>query len=60
KGKGVHRRDGRTGDLLLTVQVAVPSTLDSKAKDALEAYAKLTADLNPRAEIDRFVDKEPR
>jgi molecular chaperone DnaJ len=52
KGKGIARRDGRTGDLLVTLQVAVPQKLDEKAKDALEAYAKATADSDPRAEFD--------
>jgi molecular chaperone DnaJ len=39
KGRGVRRRDGTNGDLLVTVEVAVPSQLDPKAKEALEAYA---------------------
>jgi molecular chaperone DnaJ len=51
RGKGIMRRDGRTGDLLVTLQVAMPTKLDRKAKDALEAYAKATAGEDPRAEL---------
>ena len=38
--RGVPRRSGRSGDLLVTVQVAVPSRLDQAAIDALRAYEK--------------------
>ena len=51
RGKGIARKDGRTGDLLVTLQVVVPTKLDRKAKDALEAYAKATAGTDPRAEL---------
>ncbi len=51
RGKGIARKDGRTGDLLVTLQVMVPTKLDRKAKDALEAYAKATAGTDPRAEL---------
>ncbi len=49
KGKGVARRDGSRGDLLVTVQVAVPQKLDGKAREALEAYRDATAGDDPRA-----------
>ncbi len=39
RGKGVVRRDGQAGDLLVTVEVAVPSTLSDEAREALEAFA---------------------
>jgi molecular chaperone DnaJ len=39
RGKGVVRRDGQAGDLLVTVEVAVPSTLSTEAREALEAFA---------------------
>jgi molecular chaperone DnaJ len=42
RGKGVVRRDGQAGDLLVTVEVEVPSTISGEARDALEQYAKLT------------------
>lgn len=49
KGKGIARRDGQTGDLLVTLDVAVPGKLDRTAKDALEAYAAATSSHDPRA-----------
>jgi molecular chaperone DnaJ len=51
RGKGIARKDGRTGDLLVTLQVVVPTKLDRKAKDALDAYVKATAGEDPRAEL---------
>jgi molecular chaperone DnaJ len=51
RGKGIARRDGRTGDLLVILQVVVPTTLDRKAKEALDSYAKATAGDDPRAEL---------
>ena len=50
KGKGFSGIR-RTGDLLVTVQVAVPQRLDAAAREALEAYAKATVEHNPRAEL---------
>jgi molecular chaperone DnaJ len=57
RGKGVARRGGRTGDLLVTLQVAVPSAVDAKAREALEAYAAATAAHDPRAELTALLDK---
>lgn len=51
RGKGIARRDGRTGDLLVTLQVVVPTSLDRKAKEALDSYAKATAGDDPRADL---------
>ncbi|HEX2300062.1 MAG TPA: molecular chaperone DnaJ [Pseudonocardiaceae bacterium] len=51
RGKGITGRHGRSGDLLVTLQVAVPTKLDRAAKEALEAYAQATAGDNPRAEL---------
>jgi molecular chaperone DnaJ len=44
RGKGVVRRDGQAGDLLVTVEVQVPSgtVITDEARDALERFAKLT------------------
>jgi molecular chaperone DnaJ len=53
RGKGITRKDGRTGDLLVTLHVEVPTKLDRKAKDALDAYAKATAGQDPRADLFR-------
>jgi molecular chaperone DnaJ len=55
RGKGIERRDGRKGDLLVTLQVAVPSKLDGKAEEALKAYAEATAGHDPRAELDALL-----
>ncbi|MGW5051072.1 molecular chaperone DnaJ [Actinokineospora sp. NPDC004072] len=57
RGKGVARRDGRVGDLLVTLQVAVPATLDADARAALEAYAAATADHDPRPDLTALVEK---
>ncbi|MDO5644195.1 MAG: DnaJ C-terminal domain-containing protein [Dermabacter sp.] len=48
KGKGMPVKSG-AGDLLVTLQVAVPTHLDQKAKDALEEFQKATAGEDPRA-----------
>ena len=37
RGRGIARKDG-TGDLLVTVEVAVPQRVDGDAQEALEAY----------------------
>ncbi len=50
KGRGVHTAKV-TGDLLAEVQVAVPSHLSAKAKEALEAFAEAMPDENPRADL---------
>jgi molecular chaperone DnaJ len=39
RGKGVVRRDGTAGDLLVTVEVVVPAKVSAEARDALEAFA---------------------
>jgi molecular chaperone DnaJ len=40
RGKGVARRDGQPGDLLVTVEVQVPAQLSAEAREALELFAK--------------------
>ena len=57
RGKGVGKKDGSNGDLLVTVQVVVPSKLDGKAADALRAYAEATSDHDPRAELDDLLGR---
>ncbi len=51
RGRGVSMRDGVTGDLLVTVEVAVPPSLDETAAAALRTYAEAekAAGFNPRA-----------
>ncbi|HEY7050143.1 MAG TPA: molecular chaperone DnaJ [Jatrophihabitantaceae bacterium] len=50
KGRGIAKRGGGTGDLLVTVEVAVPQKLSGDARDALEKYAAAQAD-DPRPRI---------
>jgi molecular chaperone DnaJ len=57
RGKGIARRDGQVGDLLVTLQVSVPSTLDGKAKAALESYAEAIAGQDPRPELTRMLQQ---
>ena len=38
RGKGSRKKDGTRGDLLATVQVQVPGTLNPAAREAVEAY----------------------
>ena len=49
RGKGVARRDGTKGDLLVTVDVVVPTELSEQAKSALSTYAEAVGSTNPRA-----------
>jgi molecular chaperone DnaJ len=51
RGRGVTRKSGQVGDLLVTLQVAVPAALDGTARDALRAYAEATAGQDPRPEL---------
>lgn len=51
RGKGAVRKDGTRGDLLVTVEIAVPKDLDDKAREALETYREATAGEDPRAEL---------
>ena len=54
RGKGLPRRDGTRGDLLVTVEVAVPQNLNDAAKDALTAYAEAQPD-DPRQHLNAMV-----
>ncbi|GAA5169705.1 molecular chaperone DnaJ [Pseudonocardia eucalypti] len=49
RGRGVQRPDGKAGDLLVTVEVAVPNRLDDPATEALRAYAESTKNFDPRS-----------
>src|SRR3954452_3560853 len=42
RGKGVARKNGPPGDLIVTVDVQVPDGVTGEARDALERFAKLT------------------
>ncbi|WP_152188590.1 DnaJ C-terminal domain-containing protein [Georgenia satyanarayanai] len=50
KGRGVDTPKA-TGDLLVTVQVAVPSHLPADARKAVEAFADATRGEDPRADL---------
>ncbi|EMD25367.1 molecular chaperone DnaJ [Amycolatopsis azurea] len=56
RGKGIAKRDGSQGDLLVTLQAAIPSKLDDKAREALEAYAEAMSDHDPRPEITELLE----
>lgn len=51
RGRGIPRRSGNAGDLLVTVRVQVPETLSDEAKSALESYAQAEKDsgFDPRS-----------
>ena len=51
RGRGVPKRNGGNGDLLVTVKVAVPPSLEGDALEALEAYAAAEREsgFDPRA-----------
>ncbi|MEB3020426.1 molecular chaperone DnaJ [[Mycobacterium] crassicus] len=51
RGRGVPKRAGGSGDLLVTVKVAVPPNLEGPAQEALEAYAaaERSSGFDPRA-----------
>lgn len=50
KGRGVVTAKAE-GDLLATVEIAVPSHVSDKAKTALEAFDELLPDEDPRADL---------
>ena len=51
KGRGVPKRDGSAGDLLVTVQVAVPQRVNGSAKQGPGGYRDATAGDDPRADL---------
>jgi molecular chaperone DnaJ len=51
RGKGARRKDGTTGDLLVTVTVQVPQKLSSPAKEALQTFRDATAGEDPREDL---------
>ncbi len=50
RGRGAGRKDGTRGDLLVTVEVAVPQNLSAEARKALEALAAASPE-DPRADL---------
>jgi molecular chaperone DnaJ len=57
RGKGIVRKDGQAGDLLVTLQVAVPPNLTDMARAALEEYATATSDDDPRPDLTALLEK---
>ncbi len=51
RGRGVTKRSGGSGDLLVTVKVAVPPNVEGAAQEALESYAaaERASGFDPRA-----------
>lgn len=51
RGKGIKRADGTTGDLLVTVDVQVPASLNDEAKAAIEALRDASGEGDVRAAL---------
>jgi molecular chaperone DnaJ len=51
RGKGVRRKDGTQGDLLVTIDVVVPTTLSSAQREALQSFRDSTEGADPRAAL---------
>ncbi|HVK45088.1 MAG TPA: molecular chaperone DnaJ [Micropruina sp.] len=51
RGKGVHKADGTSGDLLVTVEVQVPNALNDTAREALESFAAALGESDPRSSL---------
>ena len=51
RGRGVARKDGTKGDLLASVEVVVPKTLDDKSRELLTEFNTATAAEDPRADL---------
>lgn len=51
RGRGVPRKDGSKGDLLITFEVAVPAEVSDDARAALKQFQEATAGHSPRREL---------
>ncbi|MFI6792360.1 molecular chaperone DnaJ [Nonomuraea sp. NPDC050383] len=51
RGRGAARKDGTKGDLLATVEVVVPQSLDDKSRELLTEFGTATAGDDPRADL---------
>jgi molecular chaperone DnaJ len=51
RGKGVRRKDGTAGNMLVTVDVMVPQNLNGKARSAIEDLREATAGQDPREDL---------
>jgi molecular chaperone DnaJ len=57
RGKGMPRKDGTRADLLVTVEVQVPATLNAQARKAFEALRDAEEDGDVRAELFRLAEQ---
>ncbi|WP_168583133.1 DnaJ C-terminal domain-containing protein [Gephyromycinifex aptenodytis] len=53
RGRGVARKGGGAGDLLVRVQVLVPQRLTDEAREAVEVLQRLDAGIDPREDVFR-------
>ncbi|MEY4323085.1 MAG: hypothetical protein RL410_866 [Actinomycetota bacterium] len=60
KGRGVPSEKHKSGDLLVTVEIAVPQKLSKAARAALEDFQSATADVDPREELLARAASAPR
>ncbi|MEU0563936.1 molecular chaperone DnaJ [Nonomuraea sp. NPDC005983] len=51
RGRGTARKDGTKGDLLASVEVVVPKSLDDKSRELLTEFNTATAGDDPRADL---------
>ncbi len=51
RGRGATRKDGAKGDLLVTLDVQVPTDLDDATREAVTAYREARKDEDPRARL---------
>ena len=51
RGRGATKKDGSRGDLLVTVAVHVPDTLDQVTREAVTAYREARAGVDPRSAL---------
>lgn len=51
RGKGVRKKDGNVGDLLVTVEVMVPAKLSEEARQAVEELRTAMAEGDLRSEL---------
>ncbi len=51
RGRGASRKDGSKGDLLVTVDVQVPTTPDEATREAISAYRDARKGEDPRAHL---------
>jgi molecular chaperone DnaJ len=55
RGRGVARKDGQAGDLLVTVEIVVPANVSSEAQTALMQFSEHTSPA-PRRHIETIAD----